>query len=930
MGYRLEDLGAHEFEHMVQALLVKIYGPTVEVFGPGPDGGRDGTYEGRAIPQDITEADGVAWDGHHVFQVKFRELLRTSRADQTWLHGQIRSELRRWVPRFKDRKAQKPEYIVFVTNVPLSGQPGGALEKTQALIREIAAENDWPLKGCAVWERSKVERILAGHADVRQQFNGLITVGDVLASMDHMTRLGSTVSSIRPLLEEHARWALRARGQVSLGEAGQIANERLDLSRVAMDLPALDPHDESGLHRADLRVIGHILAAGESVLRPSVCAHEQPHFLLIGGPGQGKTTVGRLLVQIYRSSMLDAAETLSQPVRDVVGATLARLGQIGVRRPKQRRWPVRVDLAEYADQAGGGADISLLRFIAESISRSMDANFHARDMRSWLAAWPWLLVLDGFDEVVAPAARQHVASALHALLEVAHTADADLLVVATTRPQGYSDELPPSLKKLELAHLSTEEALAYATLLTELRMGDDAEKPAALERIAAAAESDVTRRLMRTPLQVMIMSLLLERQSKPPQDRAALFTAYYDVIYDREVQKKNHLAKVLSEHRPEVDAIHYIVGLKLQMLSEEVGDAEALLSNEEFTGIVRARLLKQEFSEPELGIVTERLIQASKERLVLITPKGRDEVGFELRSLQEFMASRALVSDREDPQVIESLRLVARSAHWRNTWLLGVGAVYGNRHYLFARVLHMLREIDADDPLSLIVETGPRLALEILEDGMAAKSPKDLRLLVDHALESLKGPSLGAARLGGALADVGGGDTIRPRVITAVKQALAGDAGSRHSANLVLQRLSEASESGPLAAQGRQLLISSPSTDPASDPTQGASVRLVDAFPISTSSLPPGTPAAKFYRALRAIKTTSDQSGVYEIPEGLYPPESTSEVLCEPQSLGWIAEAIDAIDPANWPARSAIVSLLWRARERLPVDADVFLVDRVG
>ena len=44
MTYRLEDLGAHEFEHLVQALLLKVYGPTVQVFGTGPDSGRDAVF----------------------------------------------------------------------------------------------------------------------------------------------------------------------------------------------------------------------------------------------------------------------------------------------------------------------------------------------------------------------------------------------------------------------------------------------------------------------------------------------------------------------------------------------------------------------------------------------------------------------------------------------------------------------------------------------------------------------------------------------------------------------------------------------------------------------------------------------------------------------------------------------------------------------
>lgn len=106
---------------------------------------------------------------------------------------------------------------------------------------------------------------------------------------------------------------------------------------------------------------------------------------------------------------------------------------------------MRVDLAAYADLAGGGADLPLVRYIADLISGSTGENLHSRDLRAWLRAWPWLLVLDGYDEVAAKPAREIVAAAVHTLLEQAHTDDADLLVVATTRPRGTATSFrPPS------------------------------------------------------------------------------------------------------------------------------------------------------------------------------------------------------------------------------------------------------------------------------------------------------------------------------------------------------------------------------------------------------------------------------------------------------------------------------------------------------
>ena len=137
------------------------------------------------------------------------------------------------------------------------------------------------------------------------------------------------------------------------------------------------------------------------------------------------------------------------------------------------------------------------------------------------------------------------------------------------------------------------------------------------------------------------------------------------------------------------------------------------------------------------------------------------------------MAARALV-DGLDDVVVERLRVIAPSAHWRHTWLLAVGAVYRDRPRLFGPVLHMMRELDASDTFSLIIETGPRLAIDILDDGMASKSPKHLRLLVDPALQRLTGPNLGTGRLGDALAEIGDDEAVRPLVIAALQRAWDG------------------------------------------------------------------------------------------------------------------------------------------------------------
>ncbi|UQB72990.1 hypothetical protein KI427_00505 [Rhodococcus ruber] len=51
--YDLHKLNTREFEHLAQALCIKEFGVSVEIFGDGSDNGREAMYVGRII-----------WSGH--------------------------------------------------------------------------------------------------------------------------------------------------------------------------------------------------------------------------------------------------------------------------------------------------------------------------------------------------------------------------------------------------------------------------------------------------------------------------------------------------------------------------------------------------------------------------------------------------------------------------------------------------------------------------------------------------------------------------------------------------------------------------------------------------------------------------------------------------------------------------------------------------
>ena len=65
--YDLNRLNNRSFEQLVQALAVDVFGQGLIIFGDGPDGGREATFDFKVpYPSEVDE-----WDGYCVVQAKF-------------------------------------------------------------------------------------------------------------------------------------------------------------------------------------------------------------------------------------------------------------------------------------------------------------------------------------------------------------------------------------------------------------------------------------------------------------------------------------------------------------------------------------------------------------------------------------------------------------------------------------------------------------------------------------------------------------------------------------------------------------------------------------------------------------------------------------------------------------------------------------------
>ena len=87
----------------------------------------------------------------------------------------------------------------------------------------------------------------------------------------------------------------------------------------------------------------------------------------------------------------------------------------------------------------------------------------------FLAAYPSVFIFDGLDEVPASSNRDQVLDAIRDFWIDASNANADILAIATSRPQGYNEDFSPSYyQHRELAELSHQLGWHFAQRLAEV------------------------------------------------------------------------------------------------------------------------------------------------------------------------------------------------------------------------------------------------------------------------------------------------------------------------------------------------------------------------------------------------------------------------------------------------------------------------------
>lgn len=742
MTYDLTRLGSTRFEHLVQALALAHLGHGVEVFGAGPDGGREATFHGK-VPM---EGKGT-WNGYGVIQAKYKERLTTTAADQSWFFQTVTTELDKWIDPKKKRHLSQPDYLIVATNVPLTSvDHTGGLDRLDRLFSRYRDRSETlsdgtvcmtgmpHFKGYALWHADYLYRLLEGNGEVRRAYADLVLPGDVISRL--YDQVVETDERLAHAWIGHVARAIKADVNVELGESGDSTNLPLSLAGVAVDLPAAWRPEHELRPSSTLKIL---VGRADQVLSAALTPSARDRVVVLGGPGSGKSTLSRLLCQLYRVALVgeEASDRVTPQTREQASRIRGTLDAAGLPIPTLHRLPVRVVLSSFADAVTKSTNLTLLQHIVDLINRRGSDPITVAEAKRLLAAWPLLVVLDGMDEVAAARNREEVSARIADFFTEMAALRADVFTVCTSRPVGFDHDPEIDYEELHLTPLDPIQAVRYASRLVACRFPDNPERQElTLERLVEASRRVDTARLMTSPLQVTILSLLLEQRRQAPASRYVLFKSYYDVIYARECNKPQGLGDVLEAYRPQFDQLHERCGLAIHARAERAGAAESILPVEEFEHIARDILESDGHSEADRGALVQQILLLAQERLVLLVPR-MNGVAFEVRSLAEFFAARCLMAGEDAP---DKLEMLVPSAHWRHTWLLAAGYIFSERLALRDAVLSRLRAADDSDAVNRLVMPGAVLAIDALQDGFATSAPRFERDLIVASLRLLTGP----------------------------------------------------------------------------------------------------------------------------------------------------------------------------------------------
>ncbi len=808
MDYDFRRLGPQNFEKLVQALVVAEYGSKAHIYGRGRDGGRDAVVR-RYEFNDFNKTDVHV--GEAYFQAKHVDI---AQSEGTQAAAAFQKALRKEIDTWRDRAKWTDgvaRCLVFATNAVLSPvERVGQIDKLASQEKDLLAGTQF--RAIEYWHYDRLCSLLDVHEGVRIVYEPLMLPSDQIASRGR--KASDQVVRANRVLRTALENDLRDERFMTLGEVDDRDEQPLAIGHVFIDVPYAATGAKSGA-----TVLADLIAT-EDAIQPAAGADQAiRRLVIVGGPGQGKTTVGRFVAQIYRRAIF-ASEDARRPTgvtKEVCDDVDAALKRTALSLPQYRRWPLRIELASYAqelrrnpsraesDGQQATEGLTLSRYLEDQFNRFSEQKLDRDDLWEWMERWPTLLILDGMDETPgdlrAEIVKQIERFEIHAL-----NSGVRLLLIITTRPQGGGTDFDPKhYDHWRLKTLEPRVASEYAGTLVRLRFKRQPKMLATMNlRVEKALSGSATSKLMTTPLQVAIMTTILEREAELRQSRFELFDDYFRAVYRREAAKTGQIGDVLRKEQKLIESVHHRAALMLHSRAESGTDFDPLLENIELSRLIE-KVVVTSGVKKNVRARVKRIEEAVTDRLVLLVAARESTWQFEVRSLQEYMAARALtVEELTKPQAVKILGAMASSTHWRNVWLLAAGSAFSATLGFKEVVVSIVAGLNSSNPLLQVARPAAALAADLLADEVAANFPVHRRAFVQPAFDLNSASNADDAK---RLANALGFAQHDPEVLDTIRVELnnIGLQPERLSQMRVLVRLL-ANQSGPLASHAMRLL----------------------------------------------------------------------------------------------------------------------------
>ena len=706
--YLYGRLGNQRFQQLCSALLVNEFpGGGVRCFPVGQrDGGRDTVrqHNGRKV----------------IYQVKWSN--SSMRSPVGWLESAIKKEsenIKQLVTAGAD------EYILLTSIAGTADRDRGTIDRLDKILE--GHSKDFGIQMTCWWQSDIDARVDLAPRDLKWTYSDMLVGNDLIRYLVEADQVESRDRELRDLILK------------------VVATQRQEDARVKFKRVELDVYNLSDLFvDVEAQRVAQARRA-EAISRPRVSAErvalggaakyllstKQPLTLIVGEPGQGKSTLGQYVCQVHRDELLGNGHA----DEDDSPAAIPMI-----------RVPLRIDLRDYAswlagtdpfdedqtsksrkkDQARKNGTIE--QFLSPFIeTRSGGLKCPTPLVHDILKRFPMLIVLDGLDEVAQSALRDRVVAEIDTFSARLGASSTAPQIVVTTRPNASRLAEPSKdiFETVVLSRLSTELRTAYLRKWSDANGVRGGARRALSKTFRERSAEPHIALLADNPMQLTILLYLIhKRGDSVPTDRTELYTSYMETLLDREGEK----TRAVIDHRPDLEEVTAYLGWYLQSLAEAKGGNGQLP-----TKALRKAILDYLFEVEKKTELVDALFTAVTDRVWALTSKVQGTFEFDVQPVREYFAAKFLHdfagADQTNFDSSEVLRELVQRAYWLNTTRFYVG--FANPNELAGLVSGLADEFEKSNrPRQVRVATWTLLA-----DGVFAgrtRAQKDAaKLLTD-------------------------------------------------------------------------------------------------------------------------------------------------------------------------------------------------------